>query len=136
MMKINFLILMSLIFFGSCKSQNINSCNVKLEFEFSDKKTENNNNVILFLETGFDDYLKVYLNNKLIKEGDFETDREYGTAGEIINYSYNKQPPIFKIVFDGKCLEFKSLKDYKIIFLHKGDNKWIVEYRNSFNEYE
>lgn len=139
MMRINILIFILTINFNSCKSQdlNLNRCDIKVDYRFSDKKAKDNKNVVLVLETGFDDYLKIYLDNKLIKEARFETDHEFGTAGEVVDFNYrNNKPPVFKIIFNDRCLEFKSLEDYRIIFLHKGDDKWIVEYRNSFNEYE
>ncbi len=133
MMKINYMILLLLISFNSCKSQNLKTCNTELEYEFKGEEIPNNKKIILVLETGFqDDYLKIYLNDTIIKQGNFSTDREFGTAGEIIDYDYTKQPPSFKIEYNNQCLVFTALADYRIIFLHKGDKNWTIEYRNEF----
>ncbi|MDR5591669.1 hypothetical protein [Christiangramia sp. SM2212] len=133
MWKIKVLIILLMGMFNSCKSQNLETCSLNVDYEFKGEKENKIENVILVLETGFDDYLEIFVNDELIQKGLYVTNREYGTAGEVIDYQYEKNDlPSFMIKTEKGCLAFKANENYRIIFLHKGEDSWIVEYRNEF----
>src|SRR5690606_25091829 len=105
----------------------------KKEGRTADKKLEA---FTVYFLNDFDDYVKGYVNNKLLFDEKIQTNNITSDTDKYFGYNYSKdiESPILKISINEKeCFDVEIDKRYKLIyvFLTK-EGKFIVRFSNQY----
>ena len=119
------------------------SCSEKLtiryeESKYVDNKLQDASCTVIF-ESGFNDTLEIYVDDKLLRRDFFETDDSMGYTGKGVEFNNDgKSLRILRIksVTRERCMEITVDPRYKVMYIDAGENGWVIFYANSFTEYE
>ena len=145
-MKRTFFIILNAMVCNYAIAQNFHKGSVLIQYDDRSKPMHSNSNKLMnvYFDSGFNDSLEVYINNKLVKKDFFKTNHILSTTGKSITVKMSdKLPPKILTVKDittKESLEIMLDWRYKTFEIHKSiyrdDTCWLTIYTNEIIEME